>query len=92
MSTLRAGCLLFAVVLGACRTEPVRQAPRLATTIPLFGPVIGIEVIGGRADANDEILLLVGGTDLVRISLASRRSLRVRLQVPPGEELSLIHI
>jgi len=81
----RAGLLALAVVLGACRTS-VRQAPASATLVPLFGPVIGAEVIAGRADAGDEIVLLVGGTDLVRISLAARRFERVRLRTDAGVE------
>ena len=84
----RAGLLLLAVVLGACRTSP-RQAPASTLLTPIFGPVIGAEVIGGRADGaagnnDDEIVLLAGGVDLVRISLATRRSARVKLRLAAG--------
>ena len=81
----RAGLLVLAVVLGACRVSS-RQAPASASLTPMFGPVIGAEVIGGRADANDEIVLLAGGVDLVRINLAARRSVRVRLRTVAGQQ------
>ena len=82
----RAGLLVLAVGLGACRTEAVRQAPPVAVISPLFGPVVGAEVIGGRADEGDDVLLLAGGVDLVRIGLAAHRFSRVRLQTARGEE------
>lgn len=78
--------LVVLVALGACRTPVVRQAPDLATVTSLFGPVIGPEVIGGRADVASEVLLLAGGMGLVRIDLASRRAARASIQVAPGEE------
>jgi hypothetical protein len=85
----RAGLFLLAVVLGACRTS-VGQAPAAARLVPLFGPVIGAEVIGGRADDGDpdqrDVLLLAGGVDVVRIGLAARRFSRVKLGIAPGEE------
>src|SRR4029079_17539007 len=57
-----------------------------AAPTPLFGPVIGPEVIGGRADADEDILLLAGGPDLIRISLPMRRAARVKLQTAVGAE------
>ena len=86
MNTDRAGLLVLAIALGACRAQPPGQAPAFATATTIFGPVMGAEVIGGRADAGEEILLLAGGTDLVRLSLATRRFARVKLQMPPGED------
>jgi hypothetical protein len=80
----RAGLIVLAVMLGACRTGSVGQAP--VTPLPLFGPVIGAEVIGGRADERDDVLLLAGGTDLVRIGLSVRRFSRVKLRIGVGEE------
>lgn len=82
----RAGLFMLAVVLGACRAESVRQAPLIATSSPLFGPIIGAEVIGGRADAADEVLILAGGTDLVRLSIPTRRFARVKLGAGPSVE------
>ena len=81
----RAGVLVLAVVMGACRTS-VGQAPAAATLVPIFGPVTGAEVIGGRADEGDDVLLLAGGVDVVRVGLSARRFSRVRLGVAPGEE------
>jgi hypothetical protein len=84
-----AGLLLLAIVPGACRATAVEQAPALVEPVPLFGPVIGAEVIGGRVqndkDVAEEITLLAGGVDLVRIDLGRRRFVRVHLQLGPGD-------
>jgi len=82
----RAGLFVLAVVMGACRTWSAGQAPASITPVPLFGPVIGAEVIGGRADERDDVLLLAGGTDLVRIALSARRAVRVKLRLSVAEE------
>jgi len=80
-----AGPIVLAVLMTACRTTTVRQAPAVAAVTPVFGPVVGVEVIAGRADAGDETLLLAGGIDLVRIDLAARRADRVHLRMDPNE-------
>jgi hypothetical protein len=84
----RAGITLLAIGLGACQTTTVGQAP--ASTLapaPLFGPVIGPEVIGGRADDGGEVVwLLAGGSALVRVDLAARRSDRTPLALAPGDQ------
>jgi hypothetical protein len=79
-----AGLLSLAIVAGACSTSRVEQAPALVTPVSLFGPVIGAEVIAGRADAAD-VTLLAGGLDLVHIDLATGRFARARLAVGPGD-------
>ena len=79
-----AGFLSVAIVAGACSTARVEQAPALVTPISLFGPVIGAEVIAGRADGAD-VTLLAGGLDLVRIDLATRSFSRAHLAVGPGD-------
>lgn len=84
--TRTTGLMVLVFALGACRTSVVRRAPDVAAVTPLFGPVIGPEVIGGRADAASEVLLLAGGTELVRIDLAARRSARAAIPVDPGEQ------
>jgi hypothetical protein len=81
-----AGMFVLAVVLGACRTSRVGLAPDTAAVVPIFGPVIGQEVITGRADEGDSVLLLAGGTDLVRVDVRERRSSRVPLQIDAGKE------
>jgi hypothetical protein len=53
---------------------------------PLFGPVIGPEVIGGRTDGSGDVLLLAGGIELVRIDVVARRAARASIQVAPGEQ------
>jgi hypothetical protein len=82
----RAGLLVLAFTLGACRSAADGRAPSVATVTPIFGPVIGAEVIGGRADAGNDILLLAGGTDLVRVDIGSRVASRARLSIGPSAE------
>src|SRR5580765_4264166 len=79
-----AGLLSLAIVAGACSTARVEQAPALVTPVSLFGPVIGAEVIAGRADAAD-VTLLAGGLDLVRVDLATRSFARTHLALGPGD-------
>jgi len=81
-----AGLLLLAFTLGACRSTADGRAPAVAMVTPIFGPVIGAEVIGGRADAGPDILLLAGGTDLVRIDIESRIASRAKLRIGPSGE------
>jgi len=80
-----AGLFALAAIVVACRTQAVRQAPDAVAVTRLFGPVVGPEVIGGRADAGDSALVLAGGLDLVRIDFEARRSARVHLALDPGE-------
>src|SRR4051794_8144824 len=72
---------LFAGGMTACR-EPVAG---VAAVLPMFGPVIGSEVIAGRAedvDANAPVVLLVGERTLVRIDLKSGTATRRPLRIP----------
>jgi hypothetical protein len=80
-----ASLLLLAVILGACRAS-VRRAPDIAAVVPIFGPVIGLEVIGGRADEGEHVWLLAGGTDLIDVDLGARRSTRLSLTLEAGRE------
>src|SRR5258705_13637602 len=83
-----AGITLLAIGLGACQTTTVGQAP--ASTLapmPLFGPVIGAEVIGGRADDGREaVWLLAGGSAVVQGDLNARRADRTPLKLAPGDQ------
>ena len=79
-----AGFMSLAILLGACTAGSVGQASRLVTPVSLFGPVIGAEVIAGRADSGD-VTLLAGGLDLVRINVAARTFVRTHLTLAPGE-------
>ncbi len=79
-----AGVMMLAVALGACRAESAGQAPALLTVTPLFGPVMGAEVIGGRV-GDEVVTLLAGGIDLVRIDVLASRASRVHLGLPAGE-------
>jgi hypothetical protein len=80
-----AGIIVLAAAIGACLTTSVRQAPDIVAVKSVFGPVMGAEVIAGRADAADVTWLLAGGIDLVRVDLAARRSQRLPLAVPIGD-------
>lgn len=80
-----ASIALLAIVMGACRTSVVRQAPASLAVRPLWGPVIGTEVIGGRVeDENGRIFLLAGGGDLLTLDLGARTFVRRHLDVPVG--------
>jgi hypothetical protein len=84
----RAGITLLAIGLGACQTTTVGQAPgSTLTPAPLFGPVLGAEVIGGRADEGGEVVwLLAGGNAVVRVNLNARRAERTPLSLVPGDQ------
>ena len=81
-----AGIFVLLVALAACRTGTVRQAPTIANVHPLFGPVIGEEVIAGRADDEGDVVLLMGGTELVRLDPLRRQVARTPLAIAPGQE------
>jgi hypothetical protein len=84
--TRAGGMVVLVVALWACRAG-VRQAPHeIGAVTPLFGPVIGEEVISGRADAEGDVLLLAGGTEIVRLDLEGRRVERRAIDVKIGEE------
>jgi hypothetical protein len=53
--------------------------------VSLFGPAIGRDPIAGRAEDDGGVLLMVGGTSLVRIDLATRQHSEVALQTQAGE-------
>jgi hypothetical protein len=80
-----AGIFVLAVIGAACRTPVVRQAPETVAVTRLFGPVVGPEIIGGRADTSDAALLLAGGLDVVRVDLMARQAVRTHLALGPGE-------
>ena len=75
---------LLAAALAAC-ARPVAREPEVVRLTPLFGPIVGNEVIAGRADEGEGVWLLVGGVDLVHVDLATRRVRRVNLKLPAGE-------
>src|SRR4051812_8926092 len=75
--------LLLITLFSACRAPAVGHTDAVRLT-PLFGPVIGDEVIRGREDANG-MVLLVGAATLLHIDLAARRSWRTAIAVAAGE-------
>jgi hypothetical protein len=76
---------LFMAALGACRAGPIAREPGLLPLTPVFGPVVANEVIGGRADDEAGVWLLVGGGDLVHVDLAAHRTRRASITLSAGE-------
>src|SRR5215831_6658062 len=77
-------CLLCATVSG-CRGASVTTDGRALTVLPLFGPVVSREVIGGRAvDRSGNVLLLAGGESIVRVDLTAGVASRTTLAIPHG--------
>jgi hypothetical protein len=60
---------------------------RVARITPLFGPVVGTEMISGHVvDAGGRVVLLAGGSTLVTIDLKERTLRTGRLRLPPQED------
>ncbi len=76
---------LFLAALAACRAHPTAREPDVLALAPVFGPIVENEVIAGRAEDEDGVWLLVGGTDLVRVDLAAQRVRRAAIKLDPGE-------
>src|SRR5258708_2836183 len=76
---------LFLAALAACRARPTAREPDVLALAPVFGPIVDNEVIAGRAEDEDGVWLLVGGTDLVRVDLAAQRVRRARIKLDPVE-------
>ncbi len=70
----------------ACGTIVHQTEPRVRSVLPLFGPVISREVIGGRADdRGDHVWMLGGGEAIVRIDLKAGVATRTGIALPRGE-------
>ena len=78
-------CLVCATALG-CRGASATTDGRALTVLPLFGPVVSREVIGGRAgDRSGNVLLLAGGESIVSVDLSARVARRTPLAIPRGD-------
>lgn len=77
--------LLTIAALAACRARHVPRAPEVLPLARVFGPIVGNEVIAGRANDEDGVWLLAGGTDLVHADLTTHRVRRVAIRLGPGE-------
>jgi len=80
--------LAFALcaVLTACRPVPDRRDPDVAPVLPLYGPVISREVIGGRSDdGGSHEWLLAGGEAIVQIDLKAGVANRKPIALSHGE-------
>jgi hypothetical protein len=80
---------LFAVLLvafGACRAASIMREPGTLALAPVFGPIVGSEVIGGRVNDGTDVWLLVGLADLVHVDVRTRRSQRVMIRIGPGDQ------
>lgn len=72
--------VVLLTVVVSCRA----QSPAAVAPVRLFGPVIGNEVIAGRADDDSDaqpVMLLVAETALVTLDLDHRTASRQRLDV-----------
>lgn len=77
--------LLCAVAVG-CRRPDSRVDSQAASVVPLFGPVISREVVGGRADdGRGQVWLLGGGEAIVRIDLKAGIGTRTPIHLSKGE-------
>jgi hypothetical protein len=77
------GTIIWCLVATSCTARP---SGSLAVR-PIYGPVIGSEVIAGRAedlDARHPVVLLVGDRALVAIDLSARTVTRRAMDLPPG--------
>lgn len=77
---------LFLAALAACHATSIAREPGVLSPAPLFGPIVGSEVIGGRAADGDEVWLLAGMADLVHVDLQARRSQRLMIKIEPGDQ------
>ena len=65
--------LFAAIVLLGCEAAPHAQPPPIAPLTRLFGPVMSQQVIAGREEEADLVILLVQQT-IVRVDLKERRA------------------
>lgn len=70
--------------LAGCRAAPLVQPFASATVTRIFGPVIAQQVIRGREEDGDAVLLLVDST-ILRIDLKGRGVSATPIGVAPGE-------
>jgi hypothetical protein len=85
MSLRTATLLTLLTAVTACQARPIARMPDVLPLAPVFGPIVGNEVIGGRADDEEGVWLLVGGAALVHVELAARHVSRVTLKLPVGD-------
>lgn len=76
---------LLLVALNRCPAAPAMHPLGVVPAKALFGPVLGRDVITGRQDAGEVVLLMTDGPAIVRIDLRARRAERVTIAVGPGE-------
>jgi hypothetical protein len=71
--------------MAACHRTPADVDRRIDAVLPLFGPVIARQVIGGRADDGGErVWMLEGGDAIVSVDLRARVGSRTAIAKPPG--------
>jgi hypothetical protein len=82
------GLFLFLSVLTmplvGCHATPMTQPSASVPVTRMFGPVIAQQVIRGREEEDDEVLLLVDST-ILRIDLKGRGVSVAPIDVAPGE-------
>ena len=79
-------CVALCGLASGCRRAPAGADLSIASVVPLFGPVIAREVIGGRADDGAEhIWLLDAGQAIVSVDLHTGIASRTPIAVKAGE-------
>ncbi len=80
--------LAFAFVMASvasCRSSAVPGERQALPVLPLFGPVISHQVIGGHADdRGDRVWLLANGTEVVRVDLKEGVATRTPIATTAG--------
>lgn len=86
MRLLTIVAMSVSVMFTACRPAPGSSDPEVALVLPLFGPAISREVIGGRSDdAERRVWLLAAGEAIVQVDLKAGLVSRTPIAVPRGE-------
>jgi hypothetical protein len=86
MRSLRIVAMALYAMLTACRRAPDTSDLNVASVLPLYGPAISREVIGGRSDdGRSHEWLLAGGEAIVQIDLKAGVVTRTPIALPRGE-------
>jgi hypothetical protein len=83
-ATVAISVSLLTMVVGSCEAAPDARRPSLAPLTRLFGPVISQQVIAGREEEPNLVMLLTDRR-IVRVDLDEQRAWSTAIQVDAGE-------